>query len=83
MDGVVLLVSEGFSEHEVVFEWPYDKFYMYCKSIDRVKLRNRVDFSSDVAHSIAGLFGTGKGKDNPLTEHVGLLNSRIEDLSGS
>ena len=77
MDGIVSLVGAGFNEHEVIHEWPYDKFELLRKAVQRRDLERRQDFAIDVASAVAGVLG-GKGK-NPLNSHIDSIKEFIED----
>ena len=83
VDSLVDLMTAGFSEKEVLYEWPYDKFRMFSNACGRRRIEDRVDFVVDVAQAIGGLFGGGKGKRNPATEHIDQLKAHIEKLNVS
>lgn len=80
VDGILLLVSAGFNEQQVVFEWPYDKFTMFVKAAERQKLKDRVDFTVDIAQTMVGVLG---GKGTSVKEHVDNLTESIERINVS
>ena len=83
VDGILALVSCGFDERVVLYEWPHDKFQMFVRAADRRRLKDRVDFSIDIAQTISGVFsegGNGKGK-TPLEEHIETLRIALEKLN--
>jgi hypothetical protein len=76
VDGVVALVGAGFEEREVLYEWPYDKFELFVRAVARRRLKERVDFSHDVALAIAHVLG---GKDKPLEKFRESTEKHIEE----
>lgn len=78
VDGVVELVSAGFDEHKVLKVWSYSKFRMMVKAVRRQGMERRSEFVLDVAYSVAGIIGGGKGK-SPLDEHLKLMATHIRE----
>lgn len=76
VDGVVTLVGAGFSEYEVLHEWPYDKFELFRKGAGRKELRDRQAFVTDVANAIGGVFG-GKGLSKYIENMQEVIDSDL------
>lgn len=66
-DAVVMLAGVGFSERDVLYEWPYDKFQLFKKAAKRKELETRQEFIADVTSAIGGALG-GKGLTKLLDE---------------
>jgi hypothetical protein len=74
----VALTSVGFDEHEVLNVWPYDKFELYRKAVERRRIRDRIDFYVDVSQAVSRTFSS---KSKALQEYVEDLNEQLREES--
>lgn len=72
-DGLLLLVGAGFNEHEILHEWPYDRFQLLKRAARRRELEQRRAFIEDVALAVSGVMGN-KG----FRQAVQDIDERIE-----